>query len=160
MKVRFCIIEAGACPNSAPKEQKRIAQGFSPGNGPLSRRDEMKVARHEMPGNMASRSPSRRVRYDRLARASYGLGRWQTPSGADHTVLCGTDHVHQLPRHFMPGYHHVVPPGQIHTRPFFDVHVQSWGGSLRKRALLQYSTTPRCRIRGRGRRRGRVRRAR
>jgi hypothetical protein len=28
----------------------------------------MMVARHEMPGNVAPRSPSRRVRYDRVAR--------------------------------------------------------------------------------------------
>src|SRR5258708_945055 len=36
MKVRFCMIEAEACLNSAPKEQKRIAQGFSRGNGSIS----------------------------------------------------------------------------------------------------------------------------
>jgi hypothetical protein len=33
----------------------------------MSRWDEMMVARHEMPGKVASRSPSRRVRNDRSA---------------------------------------------------------------------------------------------
>ena len=36
MKVHFYMIETGACLNSALKEQKRIAQGFSPGNRPIS----------------------------------------------------------------------------------------------------------------------------
>ena len=35
---------------------------------PLSRRDEMMVARYEMPGNTSSKDPSRRVRYDRVGR--------------------------------------------------------------------------------------------
>ena len=34
----------------------------------LSRRDQMMVARHAMPGNAAPENPSRRVRYDWVAR--------------------------------------------------------------------------------------------
>jgi hypothetical protein len=91
----------------------------------LSRRDEMKVARHEMPGIRAPRSPSRRVRHDRLFRASYRLARWTTPAAPDHTVPYGTDHICRVSRHFIPGYHRLVPPGQIQARPFVEVREQS-----------------------------------
>jgi hypothetical protein len=87
----------------------------------------MKVARHEMPGNRAPRSPSRRVRHDRLFKASYRLARWTTPAAPDHTVPYGTDHICRVSRHFMPGYHRLVPPGQIQARPFVEVREQSEG---------------------------------
>src|ERR1700683_27967 len=78
----------------------------------LSRRDWVIVARHEMPGNRASRNPSRRVRYDRLAGASFCLGWYTKPGATDQTVPYGTDHVWRFSRHFMPGYPHAVPTGQ------------------------------------------------
>jgi hypothetical protein len=67
----------------------------------------MMVAWHEMPGNVVLVSPSRRGRYDRLIGASECLGPWINP----HTVPYGTDHVRTFSRHFMPGYHHVIPSG-------------------------------------------------
>jgi hypothetical protein len=96
----------------------------------LSRRDEMKVARHEMPGNRAPRSPSRRVRHDRLFKASYRFARWTTPYG--------TDHICHVSRHFMPGYHCLAPPGQIQVRPFVEVREQS-EGTRGRTAVTQYS---------------------
>ena len=93
----------------------------------LSRRDEMKVARHEMPGKQATRSPSRRVRYDRLSKASCGLAPWTTPAAPDHTVPYGTDHIRRASRHFMPGYHRLVPLGQIQSRLFVELREQSGG---------------------------------
>ena len=47
--------------------------------------------------NVPSRSPSRRVRYDRLVRRGDGLGWWQSVAPQNHTVPCGTDHVCPLP---------------------------------------------------------------
>ena len=107
----------------------------------------MKVARHEMPGNGARRSPSRRVRYDRLSKASYRLARWTTPAARDHTVPYGTDHICRVSRHFIPGYHRLVPTGQIQPHPFVEVREQS-GGTRGRTAVTQYPSTPRCRIRG------------
>jgi hypothetical protein len=112
----------------------------------LSRRDEMKVARHEMAGNRAQRGPSRRVRYDRLSKASYRLARWTTPAAPDHTVPYGTDHIRRVSRHLMPGYHRLVPTGQIQARPFVEVREQSEGTRSRT-AVSQYSNTPRHRNR-------------
>jgi hypothetical protein len=79
----------------------------------------MMVARHEMPVNRPARIQSRlvlpsqdgdggRVRYDRstglISRPIDMLGT------SNHTVPCGTARVCRFPRHFMPGYHHFVPP--------------------------------------------------
>ena len=132
---------------SVSKEQQNIAQG----TGPLSRRDCMKVARHKMPGKVVSRRPSRRVRYDRWPRASHLRGRWNKPGGSNHTVPYGTDHLWRFPRYFMPGYHHVVPTGQIQASRFVDARAQSLTAIRRQLSTpaLQYSTTPRSRIRGR-----------
>jgi hypothetical protein len=101
----------------------------------------MKVARHEIPGNRARRSPSRRVRYDRLSKASYRLARWTTPAARGHTVPYGTDHICRASRHFMPGYHRLVPTGQIHPRPFVEVREQSGGRPRPNRSypIPQYS---------------------
>jgi hypothetical protein len=38
-------------------------------------------------------------------------------SPTDHTVPYGTGLWMAHSRHSMPGYHHLVPPGQIHLRP-------------------------------------------
>jgi hypothetical protein len=40
------------------------------------------------------------------------LGVNKTSPLGDHTVPSGTDPVCRLPRHFMPGYLHLVPSGQ------------------------------------------------
>jgi len=37
---------------------------------------------------------------------------------SNHTVAHGTDLAGSTTRHFMPGYHHLVPPGQ--EPPFFS----------------------------------------
>jgi hypothetical protein len=84
------------------------------------------VARHEMPGSVANENPSRRVRYDRLVRALNSLGHWRKPSATNHAVPYGTDHVCPFPRHFMPGYHHLVPPGQ-RLRFLMLMHIGSGG---------------------------------
>src|ERR1700756_5161639 len=90
----------------------------------LSRRDEIKVARHEMPGNAASIKPSRRVRYDRSVRVSVCLWTRTKLASSGHTVPYGTDQVCSFPRHFMPGYLHFRPSGTKIWRPFIDVHRQ------------------------------------
>ena len=115
----------------------------------LSRRDCMKVARHEMPGSVAPRSPSRRVRRDGLARASYRLGRWTPPGATDHTVPYGTDHVCHVSRHFMPGYLHVVPSGHADGRTIGQIavtptlqHSNTPGLQHSRTPTLQHSNTP------------------
>jgi hypothetical protein len=99
-------IGLGAC--SAPQERPNITQGCSS----LSRRDGMKVARHEMPGKWADMirpvgngvirggglcSPPKAIRHPRRPIIPYPTGR---------ASRCGVS------RHFMPGYRHVVPSGQ------------------------------------------------
>ena len=74
----------------------------------------MKVAWHEMPGNTALGSPARRARYDGFGRT---CERWTKLTTGDHTVPYGTDHLCPSSRHFMPGYLHSVPPGQIADHP-------------------------------------------
>ena len=76
----------------------------------------MMEARHEMPGNVALRN--RPVGYGMIGwrgrpvilESGQGLG------VTDHTVPYGRDHIRVFSRHFMPGYHHVVLPGQIMSR--------------------------------------------
>jgi hypothetical protein len=85
----------------------------------LSRRDQMIVASPESfrGWNVPSRSPSPRVRYDRLATGGYDLGRWTKRGTTNHTVPFlrrppgyegqdGTDHVCPLaaPKAFGAGY--------------------------------------------------------
>jgi hypothetical protein len=74
--------------------------------------------------NVPSRSPTRSVRYDRLAREGYCPRRGQKRDATDHTVPFlrrhpgygeqdGTDHVRPLlaPKAFGAGYPRFVPPG-------------------------------------------------
>jgi hypothetical protein len=70
------------------------------------------VAGHEMPG-MWHRE-FRPGGYGIIGRRRYrfGLGSFTKLGAATHTVPSGTDLVCAFSRHFMPGYHHVVPPGQ------------------------------------------------
>jgi hypothetical protein len=64
--------------------------------------------------NVPSRSPSRRVRYDRLVRGGFRLACWTNLVATDHTVPYGTDQVWPLPapKAFGAGYPRFVPPGQ------------------------------------------------
>jgi len=75
----------------------------------------MMVARHEMPGKHRIKNPSRRVRYDRSRRTFDTLEWWTEPSATDQTVPYGTDQFCSFSRHFILGYHHLVPPGQSHA---------------------------------------------
>ena len=56
--------------------------------------------------------PSRRVRYDRSSGRLLVL-RDEQGVRCRHTVPTGRINVGPFPRHFMPGYHHVVPSGQF-----------------------------------------------
>jgi hypothetical protein len=69
------------------------------------------VARHKMPGNLGLRS--RPVGNGMIGWRGVVL-RWTADrrGATDHTVPYGTDHVCPFPRHFMPVYHLLVPPGQ------------------------------------------------
>jgi hypothetical protein len=53
-----------------------------------------------------------------------------TPSPINHTVPYGTDHFCRFPRHFMPGYHHFVPPGR-RLRFLILKRIGSGGGVIR-----------------------------
>jgi hypothetical protein len=88
----------------------------------LSRRDYMKVAWHEMPGKCAIRDPSRRERYDLIASFLPATSARRNTMCAeasakharrpDHTAPYGRDRYSQVSRHYVPGYHHVVPSGR------------------------------------------------
>jgi hypothetical protein len=98
----------------------------------------MMVARHEMPGNVALRN--RPVGYGMIGwrgrpvilESGQGLG------ATDHTVPYGTDHVRVFSRHFMPGYHHFVPPGQRFRSPESVLMGTAIGGSRRSRRSRRY----------------------
>ena len=55
--------------------------------------------------------PSRRERYDPWRHALF-TSATIAPLATDHTVPYGTGFWVAHSRHFMPGYHHLVPPGQ------------------------------------------------
>ena len=76
------------------------------------------VAWHDVPGKAAITVPSRRERCDLWRRrkccgadTSFAQGCGLRARG--QTVPYGTDSWVRPSRHFVPGYHHVVPPGQI-----------------------------------------------
>ncbi len=106
----------------APKGRKDSAQGFNPGLGVLeerasSRRDRMKVAWHEVPGGCPKKDPSRRdglIRADRpRTMATNIIQPMKDPLGTSSYRPYGTGPFWRFPRHFVPGYLHSVPPGQI-----------------------------------------------
>jgi hypothetical protein len=78
----------------------------------------MMVAWHEVPGKSAIAVPSRRARCDlRFHQKSFRVDsagdRSWTSAASGQTVPYGTDPSCRIPRHFVPGYHHSVPPGRI-----------------------------------------------
>jgi hypothetical protein len=94
------------------------------------------VARHEMPGKRTAHDPSWR---DGLIGVAQRIGftctlnrmmRTESDRPSDHTgslrdgaLPCG------FSRHFMPGYHHTVPPGQNQTSPSHqpNKHIPQFG---------------------------------
>jgi hypothetical protein len=67
----------------------------------------MMVARHEMPGRMKRAETVPEERLIRLRLMTSGRAkRSAVPTGRGPLIV-------PVPRHFMPGYHHSVPPGQI-----------------------------------------------
>jgi hypothetical protein len=118
---------------------------------------------------MGRHDPSRRERCDLWGHAWSTICDNSPLSPTDHTVPYGTGFWRARSRHSMPGYHHLVPPGQTHLRPYVDAHAPTRGAIPNWRTTptlhhsitpsLHHSITPRGRIRGRGRRRGRERSA-
>jgi hypothetical protein len=67
-------------------------------------------------------NPSRRERCDERV-ASNLLNALCASSSANvhHTVPSGTDDAQPVPRHFMPGYYQLVPPGhRLYADPVFQ----------------------------------------
>jgi hypothetical protein len=77
----------------------------------------MMVAWHEMPGNVVSVSPSRRVRYDRLMRMTDPLGVWTNPDTANYTIPYGTDHVRGIFQAFHAWLPSIRPGGTKRVFP-------------------------------------------
>jgi hypothetical protein len=81
------------------------------------------VAWHEVPGKTIITVPSRRDRYDlwlcgKLCRTGTPHTQGCKSGAASQTVPYGTDSSHRLPRYFVPGSHHVVPPGRVENFMF------------------------------------------
>ena len=90
----------------------------------MSRRDRMIVARQFIAWNRSNPNPSRRARSDPfprlVSRPDCGsLSDAITPSLRDGSLLKG------IPGNKLPGYDHLVPPGQTHRRPYFGRFVPS-----------------------------------
>jgi hypothetical protein len=138
---------------SASKEQQKLAHGIRP----LFRRDYMKVARHEMPGKWADMIRpvgNGMVRGAGLCSPFETIKQPGRPIIPYPTVRAPGG---RLPRHFMPGYHQVVPTGQTRASRLVDARALSLRAIRRlpSTPTLHYSTTPRSRIRGQPVRRSR-----
>ena len=83
----------------------------------------MKVARHEMPGNVALRSPSRRVRYDGSASTCCWFGRVQALAPQSHRTLRDGSCLH-LPQAFHAWLPSLGPYGTIRACSYFDRNAQ------------------------------------
>jgi hypothetical protein len=84
------------------------------GQGRLSRRDLMIVARQFIAWNRSQKRPSRRARYDRWGGGLIWSAGLNDIVAADHTVPYGTDLcLGRVPGNELPGYDHSVPTGQI-----------------------------------------------
>jgi len=84
---------------------------------PLSRRDKMIVARHEMPGkcqNMIRPVGNGVIDGARVYAPSKTIGHGRQPI---IPYPPGRAYQHHVSRHFMPGYHLIVPTGQTVLRP-------------------------------------------
>jgi hypothetical protein len=75
------------------------------------------VARHEMPGEGQTRPVSAEADVMGGAKLCPPSGAI-APSPTAHTLPCGTGFWMEHSRHFMPGYHRLVPSGQKPTRYF------------------------------------------
>jgi hypothetical protein len=72
----------------------------------------MMVARHKMPGKGLDMIRPIGNRCDLWRHALVTIRDNNPRSPTDHTVPYGTGFCMAHSRHFMPGYHHLVPPGQ------------------------------------------------
>jgi len=127
---------------SASKEQQNIAQGTRP----LSRRDYMKVARHEMPGKWPNVI---RPVGNGVIRGAGRCSPSETIKQAGQPIIpypTGRDLGGRVSRHFMPGYLHVVPTGQKQASPSVNLRALLLS-RLGESPILQYSSIPRSRIR-------------
>jgi hypothetical protein len=80
------------------------------GQGRLSRRDLMIVARQFIAWNRSQKRPSRRARYDRWGGGLIWSAGLNDIVAADHTVPYGTDLcLGRVPGNELPGYDHPVP---------------------------------------------------
>jgi hypothetical protein len=93
---------------------------------------------------MGRHDPSRRERCDLWGHAWSTICDNSPLSPTDHTVPYGTGFWRARSRHSMPGYHHLVPPGQTHLRPYVDAHAPTRGAipNWRTTPTLQHSITP------------------
>src|SRR5258708_33115053 len=84
----------------------------------LSRRDYMKVARYEVPGSHEKQVPSRRDGMIRATGRSSSLGgKYIESLGSPRPYGTGPPFGH-IPGNKLPGYLHLVPPGQRLSSPF------------------------------------------
>jgi len=84
--------------------------------------------------------PSRRARCDLWRHALSTIRNDSCLSPTDHTVPYGTGFWITRSRHSMPGYHHLVPPGQryaprtfficVHPRSFYPEEFRGCGSSV------------------------------
>src|SRR5258707_3962285 len=93
---------------------------------------------------MGRHDPSRRERCDLWGHAWSTICDNSPLSPTDHTVPYGTGFWRARSMHSMPGYHHLVPPGQTHLRPYVDAHAPTRGAipNWRTTPTLQHSNTP------------------
>jgi len=97
----------------------------------------MMVAWHEVPGKATITVPSRRGRcdlwlYGQVFRADATRTQGCESGVPNQTVPYGTDSKARLSRHFVPGYHHPVPPGQLDkSNQTNGSRAKALGGSVR-----------------------------
>jgi hypothetical protein len=85
----------------------------------------MKVARYEVPGSHKKQVPSRRERYDRLTGHSFSLGGEYIGQLSSYRPY-GTGRLFaQIPGNKLPGYLHLVPPGQRYLIPVREIDATS-----------------------------------
>jgi hypothetical protein len=96
----------------------------------------MMVAWHEVPGKANITVPSRRGRcdlwlYGQVFRADAARAQGCESAVAHQTVPYGTDSGVRFSRHFVPGYHHPVPAGQLDkSNRTNEARAKALGGSV------------------------------